>query len=168
MTEVKELQRQLAMRWHGISAREQWLSACAGISLIVWFVWLVIVTPLNEQQLQAGRRLAASQTMMQLVQKQANDIRILRAGGAKENPSANRPIDQIAHQTARQQSITVTRVQPRGELLDIDIENLPFNTLMGWLLDMETLHQIEVRDIQIDTTEISGTVRVSRLVLARS
>ena len=167
MNEAKALWNQLVVRWRSLSSREQWLMAGGGISIVVWLIWQGVVAPMDEQQRQSETRLAASKAQLLLIQQQASEVLALRAGGAKENTSANRPMDQIIHQTARGFQIAIQRVQIRGEMLDIDLGDVPFEKLLQWLVEIEQNYRIRVRDIQLEATATSGTVEVSRLQLER-
>ncbi len=167
INEVKAFWDQITVRWKQLSRREQWISSIGIGALIIWLIWQCIAIPLSNGQAQAEKKLAASNGQLLQMEQQAEQILALRATGAKENPSANKPIDNIVHQVARRYRIAVQRVQNRGELLDIQLANTRFDTLMGWLVTLEQSHRIKVRNIQLESTETSGMVEVRRLQLER-
>ena len=168
MNEAKVLWNQLLSRWHQLSQREQWLSMGGGVSIFIWLIWQGIVAPLDERQQQAEKQLAASKVQLATIQQQACQIVNLRASGARETADTTRPMDQIVHESARRFQIEIQRVQSKGSMLDIDLGDLAFSKLLQWLVEMEQQFGIEVRDIQLGATAVSGAVEVSRLQLERS
>ena len=76
-------------------------------------------------------------------------------------------MDQLVHQLAGKHRLIIQRVQNRGELLDIDLDNVRFDHLMGWLGTLEQQYHINVRSLQLESTDTSGVVEVRRLQLER-
>ena len=154
-------------RWRQMSSREQWLTAIALVTLFIWLLWQGIVTPFSERKMLAEKNLATSRAQLSLVQQQAEQILSLRAAGATERSVSNTPMDQLVHQLAGKHRLIIQRVENREELLDIDLANVRFDHLMGWLRTLEQQYQINVRSLQLESTDTSGVVEVRRLQLER-
>ena len=153
--------------WRQMSSREQWLTAIALVTLFIWLLWQGMVTPFSERQMLAEKNLATSRAQLSLVQQQAEQILSLRAAGATERSVSNAPMDQLVHQLAGKHRLIIQRVQNREELLDIDLANVRFDHLMDWLGTLEHQYQINVRSLQLESTDTSGVVEVRRLQLER-
>lgn len=161
-------------RWQQLSRREQWLSLTGMVALFAWLIWQGVFVSLSEHKALAEKKLITSRTQLSLVQQQAEQILSLRAAGAIERQLTSKPMDQVVHELAGKHRLVIQRVQSlqrgqkRGELLDIDLANTRFDQLMGWLTELEQQHRIQVRELQLEATETSGSVVISRLQLVRS
>ncbi|KEI73320.1 type II secretion system protein GspM [Endozoicomonas elysicola] len=166
-SELKPFWQSINNRWQQLSQREQWLTSAALVTLFIWVIWRGLVAPLSEQQALAEKKLAASRAQLSMVHQQAQQILSLKAAGATARNISNAPMDQVVHQLAGKYQLVIQRVQNRGEMLDIDLANTRFDTLMDWLTMLEQQHRIKVKNIQLESTDTSGSVEVQRLQLER-
>jgi general secretion pathway protein M len=63
--------------------------------------------------------------------------------------------------------ITLSRIQPRGEDLQVWIDEVPFNRLLTWLGALQSKQGITAASLDLNSTETPGQVKVRRLLLTR-
>lgn len=147
------------------SEREQKLIILAGVAAIIGIFYFAIWSPLNNAIENEKRELADQKSTLTWVQQQANRAAILRQSGTA--PKFSGSLTQFVNQTTRNLGISVSRMQPQGENLQIWIDEVSFNSLMTWL---ETVEERGIVIVSSDFSEVDtqGFVQVRRLVLGSS
>jgi general secretion pathway protein M len=56
-------------------------------------------------------------------------------------------------------------MQPKDEQLDLMLEDVSFEQLLRWLQLLQTDHGVQLVQLEVSDTDVSGVVRVRRLVL---
>ena len=74
---------------------------------------------------------------------------------------------QAVNQTAKASDITLTRIQPSNDQVQVWIDEVDFNTLIAWL---DGLDKTGVQVLQADISQSGGAglVKVRRLQLGKS
>ena len=69
----------------------------------------------------------------------------------------------LSERTAQAQA----RLQPRGEMMQVWIQPLPFSQLVSWIAYLQERQGVSVDAIDIDRGKVNGVVEVKRLQLKR-
>ncbi len=153
--------------WAGLSEREQRLLGMAGgvllLALLYWGAWRPFAARLE----QAERRVATQQQTLAWMQAQEPALQRLqgRRGG---HQGKNTPLDAVVAQTARQFQLQISRLQPSGAQLQLEMTQADFNQLLGWLQRLEQEFGIRAQQLELSALEpYQGQVRVRRLLLGR-
>jgi general secretion pathway protein M len=147
------------------SERDQFLLKVMCVVIAFGAVYWLIWQPVNQAVTDQAKRLQQQESLATWVAQQQRKVRSLPA-----NDSASRELEgnlvQVVNQTASQRQITLTRIQPRGEEVQIFIDEVEFNQLMSWLALIE---ERGAQILQIDVTEgnAPGMVKVRRLELGK-
>ncbi|MFC4698620.1 type II secretion system protein GspM [Glaciecola siphonariae] len=147
-----------------LSERERVLVlAASGVSLIVLFYYL-LWAPLNNALDTQHAGLEADRKLLVWVQEQSSRAKLLQSTGQVTRFSGS--LTQLVNQTTRSANISVSRLQPQDDELQVWIDEVPFNALMQWLADLE---QRGVVILQSDFSETNkdGLVQVRRLQLGK-
>ncbi len=147
--------------WHGLNIREQRLVLISGVCMSVFFLYSLIWVPLNDNLAKTEKTLANRQALMTWVSENTARYQGLKTsnGGSKSRGS----LSSIVNRTAEQQQLTITRLQPQGDSLQVWIDSAPFNQLLVWLEGLANNDGIEVQAIDLTQGDNPGEVRVRRL-----
>ena len=70
--------------------------------------------------------------------------------------------------TSRQMGLTLTRLQPLNNQLQVETEDLEFDRLVNWLVTMERDYGVRVKLIELSAGEQhTGVVKLRRLQVGR-
>ncbi len=162
---MKNLIAQLQTWWSSISQREQYLviacSALVGLGVIYWGM----IQPVAQRAEAAQMRIHSEKQLLNWVQNKADDIVQLRGKGGIR-PSSQ-PLNQVIATSARRYKVELIRVQPRGEMLQVWVKEMPFNQFVDWLRHLKETQGIDVEFMDIDRGERPGVVEINRLQFKR-
>jgi general secretion pathway protein M len=156
----------LLARFRQLSDREQKLTLLSVVVVIVGMFYWGVWAPL-QQGLEQERQRARQQTeLLQWVEQTAETAGQLRAS-AVNGKQFSGSLAQAVNNTAGRHNITIARMQPQDDTLQVWIDDVNFNQLLAWV---NTLENQGVIVLQADFTEGSapGLVSVRRLQLGKS
>ena len=147
--------------YNSLSEREQMIVLVASIVSIIAGFYLVVWSPLSAAIDDNRQSLKNDRQLLQFIAEQGNKARLYQSNtGTKFSGS----ITQVVNQTSRQANITISRMQPQNENLQVVIDQVVFNDLLNWL---QTLEGRGIYIIMTDISEVDddGFVQVRRLQL---
>ncbi|BEU01510.1 type II secretion system protein M [Agarivorans sp. OAG1] len=151
--------------WQSLNKREQNLVTAAAvlvaIAVLYWGIW----SPIAGANAQAKQRLASQQQTLEWAQQQGS---VIIANGRPQQTSSEVKVSQAVSSSARQQRITISRIQPKGDEVEVWIESVPFNQLMTWLKMLSQRYGIIVENVDLDEGKQEGIVGVRRLRLGKA
>ncbi|MBS3797233.1 MULTISPECIES: type II secretion system protein GspM [unclassified Pseudoalteromonas] len=148
--------------WQSLKPQEQRLLSIAGVIFIIFFFVMVIYRPLNNAVADAKQELSKQQELLQFVQQSVVQIKA-KGGSVKAVSGGN--VTQVVNSTRSRYQIEISRMQPSGEGLRLNIDSVPFNQLLAWLDDIVKNHGVTISNIELSLDPKPGYVRVSRIVL---
>ena len=151
--------------WQGINQREQRLVLVMGSAFIVFLLYSLIWQPLNESLAKTEQKLASRQVLLAWVIDNTSRYQHAKAMG-KDNKSSS-SLSSIINRTANQQQLTITRIQPQGDNVQVWLDSAPFTQLLFWLEHLANNEDVQVQAIDLAQGEKQGEVRVRRMQLAR-
>ncbi|WP_432460316.1 MULTISPECIES: type II secretion system protein M [unclassified Agarivorans] len=152
--------------WQSLNKREQNLVMLASIlcfvAVLYWGVW----SPVAQANQAAKQRLATQQQTLLWAQQQGA---VILANGHTQANAGTIKVNQAVSSSARQQRISISRIQPKGDSeVEVWIENVPFNQLLGWLNMLSQRYGVVVESIDLDEGKQAGMVGVRRLRLGKA
>ncbi len=158
---MKNLITPLQNWWHSINQREKsMVLACSLLAVIAGVYWGVL-QPLNERSAQAKSRIQSEKQLLSWTSEKAEEIIKLRQQGGVVRTSA--PLNQIITRSTRQFKIELIRVQPRGEMMQVWVQPLPFTRLIEWVAYLKEKQGVDVEFMDIKRGKQAGLVEVQRL-----
>lgn len=161
------MNKQALSHWFSqLAPREQALLKVGSVILIIAGFYGLVWAPMNASIERETKLLAQQQALSTwVVQQQAKVLQFRRQGPGKATLKGS--LVQAVNQTARASNITLTRMQPNNDEVQVWIDEVGFNPLMKWLGSLDTTG---VRVLQVDITEAGapGNVKVRRLQLGKS
>ena len=77
-------------------------------------------------------------------------------------------LSQIINGSTRQFNISVSRMNPTNDTMNVVIDEVVFTTLMQWLAHLEQRQGVKIHNVDVSLADDAGVVRVSRLVLGKA
>lgn len=151
--------------WQGLNIREQRLVLMMGSAFLVFLLYSFIWQPLNDNLANTKKRLDNRQELLSWVtDNTARYQSVKSAGGSKKSGGS---LSSIINRTANQQQLTITRMQPQGEMLQVWLDSAPFTQLLFWLEHLANNEGLQVQAIDLTRGDSQGEVRVRRLQLTK-
>ena len=151
--------------WLGLNSREQRLIGSLAGVLMVFIFYSFIWQPLNENIDKGQKKLTRQQELLTFVNKETQRFQAEKKSGNSQASSGS--LSSIVNRSARQQSITITRIQPQSNSVQVWIDNIAFSQLLAWLEQLADKEGIQVDTIDLTKGEQPGQVRVKRLQLGK-
>lgn len=150
-------------RWfYSRTEQEQRLLGVAFVLLIVLVFHQAYWAPSQQAITQLERKLAAQAELQAFVAEQGAQATRLRQAGSTTTFSGS--LAQLVNQTARENALTVARVQPRNDNLIVWLDEAPFNAVMTWLNNLRNSGVI-VTSVDIRASGTEGVVEARRVVI---
>ena len=151
--------------WQQLNTREQRLVAAMALVFTVFIFYSAIWQPINNSITEANSKLTRQQEMLTWVQDKTALYKQAKKSGGKSNLSGS--ISSVANRSAKTYKLTITRMQPQGEDLQVWIDSTPFTQLLFWLEHLANNEGLQVKAIDLTHGNSPGEVKVRRLHLAK-
>ncbi len=152
--------------WQGLNLREQRLVAVMGSVFIVFVLYSAIWQPLNESLAKTEKKIARQQVLLAWVSENtARYQQAKRMGGSSQSRGS---ISSIVNRSANQYKLTITRMQPQGDELQVWLDEVPYTQLLFWLEHLASKEGLQVKAIDLSKASQAGVVQVRRLQLSKT
>ncbi len=151
----------------GLQQREQILVVVAGIVLVGALLFLM-VEPLFKATERAQARLDDKYLDLAALERARAEVQAL--GGVRRSGASNTPLVVVIDRSSSSAQLApfLKRNQPDGDsAIRVSFEAAPFNRLIDFLLELQTLHGLVLSNATLNKAEIEGTVNAS-LTLVRA
>ncbi|MCE2573548.1 type II secretion system protein GspM [Motilimonas eburnea] len=149
--------------WEGLASRERNLAILSAVVLVVGALYWGVYQPLSQALEQEQTRLKSHQQTLIWMKSKGQDIVNYQA--QQRSGSGNVNLNQLIGNSARQSGITISRIQPKGNELEVWIDNIEFNKLLAWLKQLQERHGVVTLNTDLAVGDAPGTVKVRRLHL---
>jgi len=151
--------------WQQLNTREQRLVSVMSMLLSIFILYGLIWQPLTENIEKTTLKLERQQALLTWVAENTQ-----RYQQAKRNArgGSGASLSSIVNRTSSANNITITRMQPQGDDLQVWIDEISFNQLLTWLEQLAINDGLQVKNIDLSSADQQGMVRVRRLQLGKS
>lgn len=149
--------------WESLNEREHKMVIVSGCVLAVGLFYMAIWQPLANAVNDNTASLAKQKTLNSWG---ADAITQIKAAGGKATGSGG-SLSQIVNQSSRSHNIKIARMNPKGDELQLWIDDVVFNDLLKWLAQLEQKQGINVLNIDVNEGSDPGLVNVRRLVITK-
>lgn len=153
----------LRAKWESLNEREQKLVGIGGVALAVAVFYWGLWQPLGNAMEKNQKLLVKQQSTNVWAQDAIKQIK--SASGAANSGGGS--LSQIVNTSSRRFNVQIGRMNPKGEQLNLMIDEMVFNDLLKWLAYLEQNQGIKVMNLDVSELEEPGKVRVSRLVVEK-
>ena len=151
--------------WNGLILREQQLvGACAVVLVIGIFYW-GIWTPISDAESDALKSLTAQKSTLSYVKQTANKIVGLKQSGGQKGFSGS--LSAAVTQSAKSYGLEITRMQPQGNKIQVWMDEVPFDSLLGYLSELVQQKGLSLDNIDLAQSDTPGLVKVRRIQLSQ-
>jgi len=147
-----------------LSEREQKMVSVASLVLVVALFYFLVWSPINSALHAQKTALLADQSLLTWVSDQSNKAIQLRRSGSNKTYTGS--LTQLVNSSARRNEVTVSRMQPQGDNLQISIDRVNFDDLLNWIEFLES-EGIIILNSNITETETAGIVQVRSLQIGK-
>jgi len=151
--------------WQGLNLREQRLVLIMGTAISIFLLYSLLWQPLNEGLAKTEKRLASRQVLLTWVMDNTARYQNVKSSGSNKKSTGS--LSSIINRTANQQQLTITRMQPQGDMLQVWLDSAPFTQLLFWLEHLANNEGLQVQAIDLTQGDNQGEVRVRRLQLTK-
>lgn len=139
--------------------REQMMILGCGLVVVLYLLWLVVLTPIQNKRDQVHAANTASTQTLGRVQIAAAQIQQARNAGAN---AGSENISGVIDTTLRANGLSMSNFQPgaNGEVR-VRLDRAAYEPLMQWLYELEFKQGITVSDLSIASTNDPGQVTVN-------
>ncbi len=152
--------------WQQLNSREQGLVAVMGSTALVFLLYSLLWQPLNTNLANTEKKLANRQALLTWVNENTERYQQIKSTSGSVKKSSG-SLSSIISRTANQYQLTITRMQPQGESLQVWLETAPFTELLFWLEHLANNEGLQVQAIDLARSDKAGEVRVRRLQLTK-
>ena len=149
--------------WDSLADNERKQVMIAGVLVAIMLFYFVIWSPLANG---VDNKQKALDRQIELNAWSKNAITQLKSTNASSRDYGS--LTQIINGSTRQYNITIARMNPRNDTMNVQIEEIVFTTLMQWLAYLEQRQGIKIHAVDVSAANDAGVVRVSRLVLGKA
>jgi general secretion pathway protein M len=149
-----------------LSDREQRLVLLSAVLLVIAVFYWGLWSPLSQSVERGQTALNSQQELLLWVQKNANRAKQLQ-GSAGQNAQLTGSLAQEVNQSASRLNITISRMQPQGDELQVWVDQVPFNDVLSWLQSMES-KGVVILDVDVAETSAPGQIKIRRLKLGKA
>jgi len=152
--------------WQQLKSSEQRLVAIMGGVIVLFLFFSIIWQPLVSNISKTQQKLARQQTLLTWVQESTQRYQQAKRSGSSAR--SNGSISSIVNRSAGRNNISIARLQPQGEDLQVWIDEVPFSQLLGWLEFLANNKGLLVKSIDLSKADRKGVVKVRRLQLGKN
>jgi general secretion pathway protein M len=151
--------------FNGLEQREQRLVSVMFVTLFIAIVYFFLINPLQTRLDKAEKGVAREQKLLSWVEMNAATLVKLR-GGAGVATNASGSLDQRINNSARKHNLTINRLQPQNNKMQVMIDKAPFNQILQWVqtLQLDYGLTVEIADFRQDNQQ--GFVK-TRIVVSQ-
>ncbi|MGB1262109.1 MAG: type II secretion system protein GspM [Cognaticolwellia sp.] len=151
--------------WQQLNLREQRLVMAMAAVIAVFILYGLIWQPLNDNIAKRKLKIDRQQALLTWVSENTQRYQQAKRNG---RGSSGASLSSIVNRTSRLNNITITRMQPQGDDLQVWIDEISFNQLLAWLEQLASRNNLTVKNIDLSSADQQGVVRVRRLQLGKN
>ncbi|WP_440903564.1 type II secretion system protein GspM [Catenovulum sp. SX2] len=150
--------------FESLAEREQRLVIGATVVFAIGLFFQLIWGPLNSSLDKAQQNIKNKQALLQWVSEKTSEYQQLKGNN---KASASGSLNQIVNTAARQAGISIARMQPQGESLQVQIDEVEFNAFVRWIASLVQNKGLTIESLDVTATDRNGAVRVRRLQVTK-
>lgn len=151
--------------WQQLDLREQRLVMLMSVLVSIFVLYSLIWQPMNESIVKHKTKIARQQALLTLVQEGGQRYQQAKLNGITGSRGS---LSSIVNRTSKLNNITITRMQPQGDDLQVWIDEISFNKLLSWLDHLASTENLQVKSIDLNKADQQGVVSVRRLQLGKN
>ncbi|MEJ2443440.1 MAG: type II secretion system protein M [Exilibacterium sp.] len=140
---------------------EQIILALGALVLLIYVLWFMVLQPMGKAREEQRRINVATAEQLSRVRILAAELKSSeqQSGGSGRRRRGGGSIAELLDQTLRQNNLSMKGFQPssNGEV-KLRLDGVAFDNLLQWLYELESQHQVEVRELSVLSGKSAGIV----------
>ena len=161
MKQIDELKQRFAQ----LTDREQKLVVISAVVIVIGAIYFLIYAPMQASIERNSASLNSQKELLTWVTQNANRAQQLKQSGGQGNQFSG-SLPQAVNQTANNSDITISRMQPQGDDIQIWVDNARFDNVLNWLQSLEKMG-VQIIEADIAEGDSPGIVKIRRLRLSK-
>lgn len=161
MKQIDELKQRFAQ----LTDREQKLVVISAVVIVIGAIYFLIYAPMQASIERNSASLSSQKELLTWVTQNANRAQQLKQSGGQGNQFSG-SLPQAVNQTANNSDITISRMQPQGDDIQIWVDNARFDNVLNWLQSLEKMG-VQIIEADIAEGDSPGIVKIRRLRLSK-
>lgn len=150
--------------FYNLTEREQKLVSIGGIAFVIALFYFLIWAPMQQDLAKQRNALNADKSLLVWINEQSDKAARLR--GSSNSKAFTGSLTQLVNSSARRNQVSVSRMQPQGENLQISVDRVNFTDLLTWVEFLEA-QGISILYSDVTETDAEGFVQVRRLQIGK-
>ncbi|MGB0893093.1 MAG: type II secretion system protein M [Parashewanella sp.] len=159
------MKAQILTWWNGLAYREQQLVGVCSIFLVIGIFYWGIWSPITSAQTNAMAELQSAQQKLTRIKQKANRVVSLQQANGQQN--RNGSLSTIVNSTASAYGLTITRMQPQGDKIQLWMDEVAFDSLMQYINELVQKRGLSLDNLDVAETDTTGVVKVRRIQLSQ-
>jgi general secretion pathway protein M len=151
--------------WQQLKSSEQRLVTIMGFVVVLFLFYSLIWQPLENNINATQQKLVRQQALYTWVQESTQ--RYQQSAKSSSSTGSKGSLSSIVNSSAARNNISIARLQPQGDDLQVWIDEVPFTQLLSWLEFLANNEGLLVKSIDLSKADRNGVVRVRRLQLGK-
>ena len=152
----------LQQRFLNLSNRQQVLWVSGLLCLLVVLVYFSFWRTITDEGEQLDKQYAVAMERLQKVELLAEEYKVLNKVRPGKGAASRSNLSRIADISAANNQLLIKRYQPTANGgAQLRFENVVLENVIGWLYEMEAVHNISLQDISITNGREESLVNVS-------
>lgn len=152
--------------WEQLAEREQQLLLGAGAVLVLALLYWGLWAPISGAAAMRAQQVTNAERELAWMKEQASLV-IAAGPQASHGGGDGSSMTGLVNSLARSNNISISRLQPQGQALQVWIDEVPWSNLLTWLETLKRDHGIVVNSVDLARGDSGGRVKVRRLELTR-
>ena len=151
--------------WQQLKSAEQRLVVMMSFVVVLFLFYSLVWQPLENNINSTQQKLVRQQALYTWVQESTQ--RYQQSKKSNTSSRSKGSLSSIVNSSAGRHNISIARLQPQGEDLQVWIDEVPFTQLLSWLEFLANNEGLSVKSIDLSKADRNGVVRVRRLQLGK-
>ena len=151
--------------WQQLKSSEQRIVTVLAAVVVMFLFYSLVWQPLENNINATQKKLVRQQALQTWVEE--NTHRYQQSQKRSVSSGSNASLSSIVNRSADRNNISIARLQPQGEDLQVWIDEVPFTKLLSWLEFLANNEGLLVKSIDLSKADRNGVVKVRRLQLGK-
>lgn len=162
---VEEAIEPLLLRYHSFTPVEQLVVTALGVLIVLVLIFVLVWMPVYQWKNEQVAEYQRQQELVAWINAQAP--RVQGSGGGSGQLPKGQTLQSVITRDSQRVKIVLQRTEPKGENLRVWVNEVSFELLMRWLLDLDRRYGIETVDAAIEhKPNLKGVVKATLVFAA--
>ena len=146
--------------FNSLDQKDKKITIIAGIGLLIFVVYFLLLSPLNESVTDLKQKVASQQKSVNWMKQQVPLIR--GTTGAGDSNQSQLPLASIVNNTTKTYSLPVSRRDSKSpNEMQIWFDNVSFNSFLQWSSEISSKHGITIVMVNIRSRDRDGIASIN-------